>query len=631
MPHPIFWTEIISPHSQQIIALTAFPSVLIGSTPEVLAKFHPRGTAATKAKQIMAYTISYSSDLSAKDVTARYLPSRKNPFRLPPQQVPYSDIMFDWFPSALQPYLKPNGEWTAADFKEASELERPEEEEKPQHNTTSISGFKNHPDLILERHLKREEAIRPGCEHVQTFTTGKGAKQVSEKVYRRSDVVACKTVENWYREGRVLIPGAQALKQVKRRAVTLTRKREIEEKTRAGEESLQGLYSLDQTQLYDPPPIEDGVIPKNGFGNIDLYVPTMLPPGAVHIPLKGTARVAKKLGINYAEAVVGFEFRQQRAVPEIQGIVVAEENEELVRDAWRQEEQERRRKEDSKREKDTLARWRRFLLKARVLKKLRAEWEATHGAEMEKVDVNPFVRKGATTEKSKAQEETSKAIVENGAGYGGGGFVPDGQDEEEGGFMRDDEEQAAGGFLAEDEEQEPGGFMLEDDEEEMPPPEAEGGVGGFLVEIIEDDDDEPTDTKSSTAQIPGRGMMSLRDMLDAANTPMDADEEEEEEEDEEEQSSPYFKTKKTPNRANGTTPRRVRRAVAEDTDSKEASEEADDDFDEEDEDEPVTQRNRRLRGKVDEEPSGAGESKISNAKTPSRPRRKAAEVSSRYF
>lgn len=27
-----------------------------------------------------------------------------------------------------------------------------------------------------------------------------------------------------------------------------------------------------------------GIIPRNSFGNIDLYVPTMLPLGAVHLP-----------------------------------------------------------------------------------------------------------------------------------------------------------------------------------------------------------------------------------------------------------------------------------------------------------------------------------------------------------
>jgi xeroderma pigmentosum group C-complementing protein len=30
--------------------------------------------------------------------------------------------------------------------------------------------------------------------------------------------------------------------------------------------------------------VPQGKIPKNGFGNIDLFTPTMLPPGAVHLP-----------------------------------------------------------------------------------------------------------------------------------------------------------------------------------------------------------------------------------------------------------------------------------------------------------------------------------------------------------
>ena len=43
----------------------------------------------------------------------------------------------------------------------------------------------------------------------------------------------------------------------------------------------------------------------------------------------GTARICKRL------AVTGFEFGSKMAVPEIEGIVIAEENEDLLRDAWR--------------------------------------------------------------------------------------------------------------------------------------------------------------------------------------------------------------------------------------------------------------------------------------------------------
>lgn len=68
-----------------------------------------------------------------------------------------------------------------------------------------------------------------------------------------------------------------------------------------------------------------GIIPTNSFGNIDLYAPTMLPEGAVHLPCefrmtaqvggyfaddtdKGIAKVAKHLGISYAEACVSLCF-----------------------------------------------------------------------------------------------------------------------------------------------------------------------------------------------------------------------------------------------------------------------------------------------------------------------------------
>ena len=74
-----------------------------------------------------------------------------------------------------------------------------------------------------------------------------------------------------------------------------------------------------------------GKIPKNDFGNIDLYTPSMLPAGATHIPRtsspfssrarlryeghlllfcfvlftdKGTANIARQLGFDHAEAVV---------------------------------------------------------------------------------------------------------------------------------------------------------------------------------------------------------------------------------------------------------------------------------------------------------------------------------------
>jgi xeroderma pigmentosum group C-complementing protein len=118
-----------------------------------------------------------------------------------------------------------------------------------------------------------------------------------EPVYRRANVLACRTAENWMRVGRRVKDRQEPMKWIKQRAVTIQKRRAQElAMQETGEAIQQGLYAENQTELYIPPPIVDvsqrechpantqGKIPQNSFGNIDLYVPTMLPAGAVHLP-----------------------------------------------------------------------------------------------------------------------------------------------------------------------------------------------------------------------------------------------------------------------------------------------------------------------------------------------------------
>jgi xeroderma pigmentosum group C-complementing protein len=79
-----------------------------------------------------------------------------------------------------------------------------------------------------------------------------------EAVYRRENVIACKTPENWMRIGRKIKPREEPLKWVKMRAVTLDKRRAQELAEIEGKEPLQqGLYAEWQTDLYRPPPIQD--------------------------------------------------------------------------------------------------------------------------------------------------------------------------------------------------------------------------------------------------------------------------------------------------------------------------------------------------------------------------------------
>ena len=134
---------------------------------------------------------------------------------------------------------------------------------------TSIGGFKNHPkyapsltplpsslttasrSYVLEQHLHRDEALRPNARDYGLF---KG----EHRVFRRADVLAVKSTENWYRQGRAVRAGEIPRKFVKQRAVTIHRRREEELiKMDGGEVDDQPLFSEDQTDVYVPPPVTD--------------------------------------------------------------------------------------------------------------------------------------------------------------------------------------------------------------------------------------------------------------------------------------------------------------------------------------------------------------------------------------
>ncbi|KAF2763070.1 Rad4-domain-containing protein [Pseudovirgaria hyperparasitica] len=483
-PYPTYWTEAFSPVTNRPHAASPLTAPHIASTAEAFQAFEPRGKDADKAKQVFAYIVAYSYDGTAKDVTVRYLkrhmwPGKTKGVRLPVEKIPvynkHGKIKrceeYDWFKNVLSAYRRDAHLRTQADeIEDTIDLipVKPNKKDKEE-NLDTLTGLKASADYVLERFMRREEALLPTAKPVRNFTSGKGDKAKTEPVYRRADVVSCKTVESWHKEGREIIPGAQALKRVPHRAVTIARKQEIIDHEReTGEKPLQGLYSKAQTQYIIPPPIEDGRIPRNAFGNIDVYVPSMVPKGASHIPLRGTMRICKKLGIDFAEACVGFEFGAQRAVPVIHGVVVAEGHRKLVRDAWHEEQVRLKEKEEKKREARALALWKKFLTGMRIIERVRAEYGTGVG---ESADINPFVHKKASI---KQHADIARAYEDCGFQAHdeeqGGGFIMPGHEEEEmvprvaantaivtdggGGFLPD-ADRASGS--------EGGGFMLEEE------------------------------------------------------------------------------------------------------------------------------------------------------------------------
>jgi xeroderma pigmentosum group C-complementing protein len=468
LPFPIYWTEVASPITHEIIPVD--PLILsnpVATTPELQAAFEPRGAKAEKAKQVICYVVAYSSDKTAKDVTTRYLrrrtwPGKTKGYRIPVERIPVPGrkrkfFEYDWFRTILRVYERAENNRTKVDEVEDAKDLRPNQPEKKQvKEGDTLQSLRSSTEFVLERFLRREEALRPGAQPVRTFVSGKGDKAKEENVYRRADVLKCLSAESWHKEGRQIKVGEAPLKRVPIRAVTLLRKREVDEMEReTGEKPKQGLYAKYQTEYIIPPPIRDGIIPKNEYGNIDCFVSSMVPRGAVHIPWPGTVRICKKLGIDYAEAVTGFEFGSKMAVPVIQGVVVASENEDLLKDAWRADDAEKRKKEQLKAEKRILQTWRKFLFGLRIMERVREEYGADDGdGDTERDSHNPFASRQARSQGQARPPPVREALPEwpGEPADRGGGFLLPGEDDGDpadrgGGFLLPGEDDGDDGDL----------------------------------------------------------------------------------------------------------------------------------------------------------------------------------------
>lgn len=334
-----------------------------------------------------------------------------------------------------------------------------------------------------------------------------------------------RSARGWYQLGRVIKVAQAPLKHVIRKKMPTAGNRknveetddlwgepiEIDDGLRDGEE-LTGLYSLDQTELYVPPPIIDGKVQRNAYGNIDVYVPSMIPDGGVLLRYPHIAVAARMVGIDYANAVTGFDFggsgsngrkKQGRgtATARIDGIVIAKEYEEAVRAVYEHLTEEQEQEDREMAIMRALMGWRRCITALRI----KARLEKQHG-KVEDLDAatlpdhtdeheeGGFIPEDRIDVKLDAPEQSDLGggFEQSAGGYvdedGGGGFFNEGEtvsnsrkhdygnDGEGGGFLNDDD----GGFIPDDEQG--GGFLSDEGGGFLPD---DGQAGGFEEEGFE--------------------------------------------------------------------------------------------------------------------------------------------------
>ncbi|KAF1813426.1 Rad4-domain-containing protein [Eremomyces bilateralis CBS 781.70] len=366
---PVFWVEAFNKHIQKWVPVDPHATYTVGKP----SKLEPP---LAYKQNVMAYVIAFEKDGVARDVTRRYAKAFVGKTRrLRVESIEGGEL---WLKRAMKMFKRQT--LKARDQVEVAELASKEAQEPMPRN---VQDFKDHPYYVLERHLKQSEILYPKQE-AGRVNTGGNASGRQEAVYRRRDVHIVRSADKWFRLGREVKEGEQPLKYAFRRRAAQRSRRGHSDASLDEEDDddeRKPLYALFQTELYIPPPVVGGRVPKNAYRNLDIYVPSMIPAGGVHIRAPLAARAARLVGVDYADAVTGFQFQGRTGSAVVQGAIVAAEYQEAVEAVVEGLQYAESKSKETERSFLLLSLWRRFITGMKIAKRIKEEHGEVEGGE----------------------------------------------------------------------------------------------------------------------------------------------------------------------------------------------------------------------------------------------------------
>ncbi|EEY57036.1 DNA repair protein, putative [Phytophthora infestans T30-4] len=334
------WCEVLDEKNQNWIHVDAVRR-LVNRPQEVESQ---RGKAAR-----LSYVVSIQDDGLVVDVTSRYTVQWSKSLEL--------RLADSW----LKQVIERLNDDTNMEKALVEEKEKLETLKLAEGMPTSLEGFRKHDMYVLERHLSHFECLHPRSV-VGLF---KG-----QSVFLREHVQPLRSAFKWRHLGRE-VKESERQKPAKWQARGNDTGKDSDGAAEEGKSNGSlALFGLWQTVEFEPPPMVDGRVPKNKYGNIEIWSPAHIPRGAVHLCLPRIDAIAESLGIDFAPAVVGFEVRNGRPMPKMSGVVVATSHEEMLLDAHAERQQQTIEKALAHNQKLVLRRWakltKRLLLRQRL-------------------------------------------------------------------------------------------------------------------------------------------------------------------------------------------------------------------------------------------------------------------------
>ncbi|RDA90407.1 hypothetical protein CP533_1035 [Ophiocordyceps camponoti-saundersi (nom. inval.)] len=404
-PHPVYWVEVLDTGHQK---WQPADPIVTGSFWKPKALEPP----ITDKENCLCYVVALEADGTAKDVTRRYAKA----YTAKTRKLRVESVLEDgarWWWRVMKLYRRRR--LTDLDQIEDAELAGVEAREPMPRN---VQDFKDHPVYALERHMRRNEVLVP--EAKPSGTVGAGSRGPLEKIYRRRDVRVAQSSAKWFRQGRLVKPNEIPAKWLPKKARSRHSRAEVAEaEAKDEDEDDPGtpIYRIDQTELYEPPAVCDGRVPKNKFGNIEVYVPSMVPRGGIHLIGEHATRAALIAGVDYAPALTGFQFQGRHGTAVLHGIVVAAEFEEAIRalmDGLAEAEQERI---SEVRRLGLLSAWRRLLMGLRIRERI---WSGVDEEERREAEKQAELEAGLGSEAASDTTEELEMVMDE---EEGGGFL----------------------------------------------------------------------------------------------------------------------------------------------------------------------------------------------------------------
>lgn len=330
----------------------------------------------------LSYVITFDNDGYLKDVTPRY----STQWMLKTRKL---RVQEEWWEKTMKVYLNQDEDNKIEDTQIQDELLK-------QPLPKAISEYKNHPLYILKRHLLKFEAIYPNSAVPLGYIR-------NEPVYARECVHQLHARETWMKEGRNVKVGEEPYKMVKSRP----KWNKPKENPDVPDLPIFGKW---QTEIYVPPPAVDGKIPRNEYGNVELFKPTMLPAGTVHLKESGLNRIARKLGVDCAAAMVGWDFHGGACHPVFDGWVVCVENKDMILEEWAKEQERAQLREIEKREKRVYGNWKKLIRGLLIRERLMKKYDLT---EPELVDDKKEAVDDASSSQSQIRKNDNKKATKS--------------------------------------------------------------------------------------------------------------------------------------------------------------------------------------------------------------------------